>query len=65
MSALEEAIALYKELGDRSGAAFALANLGYAVLHGGYMERVPALLEEAEALMAQDLNDHARAYLRI
>ena len=31
---LEEAVALYKELGDLSGTAFALGNLGYAVLHG-------------------------------
>jgi non-specific serine/threonine protein kinase len=62
---LEESIALYEELGDRSGAALALANLGYAVLHGGYHERVPAFLEKAKAFLAEDLNDHARAYLRI
>ena len=62
---LEEAIALYEELGDRSGAAFALGNFGYAVLHGGYHERVPAFLEEARAFLAEDLNDHARAYLHI
>ncbi len=65
IEALEEAIALYEELGDRSGAAFALGNLGYAELHGGYHERVPAFLEEARAYLAQDLNDHARAYLHI
>ena len=63
IEALEESIALYEELGDRSGAAFALANLGYAVLHGGYHERVPAFLEEAQAFLAEDLNGHARAYL--
>jgi predicted ATPase/DNA-binding SARP family transcriptional activator len=64
MVALEEAVALYKDLGDRSGTAFALANLGYAMLHGGYMARVPAFVGEAEALMAGDLDGHARAYLR-
>ena len=64
IEALEEAIALYEELGDRSGAALALANLGYAVLHGGYHERLPAFLEKAQAFLAEDLNGHARAYLR-
>ena len=64
MTALEEAIALYKDLGDNSGTAFALANFGYALLHGGLMERIPAFVAEAETLMAQDLDDHARAYLR-
>ena len=64
MSSLEEAVALYKDLDDRSGTAFALANLGYAMLHGGYMERVPVFVGGAEALMAGDLDDHARAYLR-
>jgi predicted ATPase/DNA-binding CsgD family transcriptional regulator len=65
IDSLEEAIALYEELGDRSGAALALANFGYAALHGGYIERVPAFLEQAEALLMEDLNGHARAYLRI
>jgi predicted ATPase len=51
IAALEEAVALYKELGDRSGAAFALASLGWAVLHGFYHERVPAFLRESEALI--------------
>jgi predicted ATPase len=41
IEALEEAVSLYEEIGERSGATLALANLGYAVLHGGYMERVP------------------------
>jgi predicted ATPase/DNA-binding SARP family transcriptional activator/predicted RNase H-like HicB family nuclease len=65
IAALEEAIALYKELGDESGAALALANLGYVVLHGGYRERVPAFVREAETLMREgDLDSHAHAYLR-
>ena len=66
IAALEEAIALYKELGDNSGTAFALANLGYAVVHGGYRERVAAFVQEGEALMRErDLEVHARAFLRI
>jgi non-specific serine/threonine protein kinase len=65
IAALEETIALYKELGDESGAAFALANLGYAMLHGGYRERVAAFIQESEALMRADLDGHARAYLRM
>jgi len=65
MGALEEAVVLYKELGDGSGAAFALANLGYAALHGGYRERVPAFVEDAETLMAEDLDGHTRAFLRM
>src|SRR5215207_6154986 len=50
LAALDEAVALYKELGDRAGAAFALANLGWAVLHGYFRERLPAFLQESEAL---------------
>jgi tetratricopeptide (TPR) repeat protein len=65
IAALEEAVALYGELGDKSGAAFALANLGWAVLHGDYRGRVPAFDREAEALMQEDIDDHARAILGI
>jgi len=66
IAALEEAIALYKELGDASGTAYALANLGYAVAHGGYHERVAAFVQEGEALMQEgDLEGHPRAFLRI
>jgi predicted ATPase/DNA-binding SARP family transcriptional activator len=67
IDALEEAIALYKELGDESSGAFALTlgNLGYAVLHGGYRERVPTFVQEVEALMTGDLDGPPRAYLRI
>jgi predicted ATPase/class 3 adenylate cyclase len=65
MDALNEAIALYEELGDKSGAAFALANLGWAELHGDYRERVAAFVQEAEALMQEDIDDHARAILGI
>jgi tetratricopeptide (TPR) repeat protein len=66
IAALEEAILLYKEIGDRFGTAFALGNLGYAALHGGYRERVPAFVEEGEALMREgDLDGHTRAFLRL
>ena len=65
IASLEEAVALYEELGDQSGAAFALGNLGWAVLHGGYTERVHVFVREAEALMQGNLDDHARAFLSI
>ena len=65
IAALEEAVALYKELGDRSGAAFALASLGWAVLHGFYRERIPAFLRESEALIEEGLEGPPRAYLGI
>jgi predicted ATPase/class 3 adenylate cyclase len=65
MDALDEAVASYEELGDNSGAAFALANLGWAALHGDYRGRVPAFVREAEALMQEDIDDHARAILGI
>ena len=64
VAALEEAVALYGELGDESGAALALSNLGSAVMRGGFEERVPAFVEEGEALMGGHLEGHARAYLR-
>jgi predicted ATPase/DNA-binding CsgD family transcriptional regulator len=64
VTVLEEAIALYEDLGDLSGAAIALGNLGYAVLHGDYRERVPAFVDRAETSMQGDLNPHARAFLR-
>ena len=63
IAALEEAIALYKELGDLSGTGLAVCNLGYAVLHGGYRERLPTFVEEGEALMKGDLDGHTRAFL--
>ncbi|MGH3144983.1 MAG: LuxR C-terminal-related transcriptional regulator, partial [Rubrobacter sp.] len=65
IAVLEEALAMCKELGDGSGAALALANLGYAPMHGGYRERVAAFVEEGEALMQGDLDGHVRAFLRM
>ena len=63
IDALEEAIALHKELGDETGAASALANLGHAALHGRYRERMRAFVEEAEALMRGELDDDVRAFM--
>ena len=65
IAALEEAVALHKELGDESGAALALAHLGFAVVHGDFGERVSAFVLEGEALMRGNLEGHARAFLRI
>jgi non-specific serine/threonine protein kinase len=64
VTVLEEAMTLYEDLGDLSGTAIALGNLGYAVLHGGYRERVPDFIGKAETLMQGDLDGHARAFLR-
>ena len=64
IAALEEAVALHKELGDESGAAHALGILGAAEVHGGFGERLPAFVQEGEVLMRGDLDDHARAFLR-
>ena len=62
--ALEEAVAIYKGLGDDSDTAFAVANLGWAVMHGGFRERIRAFVEEGEALAQGDLEGHTRTYLR-
>jgi predicted ATPase/two-component SAPR family response regulator len=65
IAALDEAVTLYKQIDDRSGAAFALANLGWAVLHGYYRERLLDFLGESEALLEEGLDGHPRAYLSI
>jgi non-specific serine/threonine protein kinase len=65
IDALEEAIALHKELGDETGAASALAILGHAALHGRYRERMRAFVEEAEALMRGELDDDVRALMSL
>jgi predicted ATPase/DNA-binding CsgD family transcriptional regulator len=64
VAALEEAVDLYGDLGDGSGAALALSNLGSAVMRGGFEERVPGFVEAGEALMGGDLEGYARADLR-
>ena len=65
IAALEEAIVLYKDLGDEIGTAFALGSLGWAVLHGYYHERVPTFIRESEALIEGGLEGSPRAYLSI
>ena len=65
VAALEEAMELYRDLGDLSGEAIALAPLGYAAVHAGEIERFPALSEQCEALLQKPLNRHAAAYLLI
>ncbi|PLS84118.1 MAG: LuxR family transcriptional regulator, partial [Actinobacteria bacterium] len=63
MALLEEGLALYKELKDRSGVAFAIGNLGHAVVHLGNRERLMTLREEAEALLRGALDRRAAADL--
>ena len=56
VAALEEAMELYKDLGDLSGEAIVLAPLGYAAVHAGAVERFPALIEQREALLQEPLD---------
>jgi DNA-binding CsgD family transcriptional regulator len=63
VAALEEAMELYKDLGDLSGEAITLMHLGYAAAHAGDVERFPALCEECEALLQKPLDRRAAAYL--
>jgi predicted ATPase/DNA-binding SARP family transcriptional activator/DNA-binding CsgD family transcriptional regulator len=65
VATLEEAIELYKDLGDLSGEAIALMLLGFAVAHAGDVERFPALSEQCEALLQKPLERRAAAYLLI
>jgi predicted ATPase/DNA-binding SARP family transcriptional activator/DNA-binding CsgD family transcriptional regulator len=60
MALLEEGLALYKELGDRSGASYAISNLGHAVLHLGDPERLISLREEVEALLSEPPEEDRR-----
>ncbi len=63
MALLEEGLALYKELGDRSGVALSISNLGHAVVHHGDRERVVSLREEVEALLSEPLDRRVTAHL--
>jgi non-specific serine/threonine protein kinase len=65
VAALEEAMELYKDLGDLSGEAIALMHLGYAAAHAGDVKRFPALCEEGEALLQKPLDRRATAYLLV
>ena len=63
MALLEEGLTLYKELGDRSGVASAISNLGHAVLHLGQRERMLSLREEVEELLSEPLDKRTTAHL--
>lgn len=64
MALLEESLALYKELGDRSGVAFTMSNIGHAVLHLlDHHERMMSLREEVEALRSDPLDKRTTAHL--
>jgi predicted ATPase/DNA-binding SARP family transcriptional activator len=65
ISALEECVAIYKDLGDETGAAYALANLGQAAIHGAYRERLPSFEREGAELLEGGLAGHPRAYLLV
>ena len=60
---LEEALALYRELGDRRGVAITLVNLGFAVLHQGDKERAAMLRQDVEALRGETLDRFTLAWL--
>jgi non-specific serine/threonine protein kinase len=63
MGLLEEGLALYKELGDRSGVASAISNLGHAIVHGGDRARMVSLRDEVEALLPEPQDKRVRAHL--
>jgi predicted ATPase/class 3 adenylate cyclase len=52
----EEALAIFRELGDRSGAGFALVDLGFLAIDEKDFARARALLDEAWTI-ALELND--------
>ena len=60
---LEDGLALFKKLGDKSGAAVSLAYLGRTVVHQGDEGRIEALREEGEALRREGLDRRAVAEL--
>ena len=60
---LEESLALFEELRDKTGMATSLTNLGFAVAHLGDSRRVAALREEAEALRQEPLDRRTLAHL--
>jgi DNA-binding CsgD family transcriptional regulator len=63
MALLEESLALYKELGDRSGMASSMSSLGHAVVHVGKRERMLSLREEVELLLSGPLDRWETAHL--
>ena len=63
MALLEESLALYRELGDRSGAAMAISHLGHTAAHADHRERLTALRIEAEALLREPLDRRTSGHL--
>jgi len=60
---LEESRSLFEALGDESGVATSLANLGFALAHRGESGRVAVLREEANRLLRESLGTRPRAHL--
>jgi predicted ATPase len=53
---LEEALALFRELEDKTGLLLTLTHLGFAAVHGGDSERVTALRTEVETLRREPVD---------
>jgi predicted ATPase/DNA-binding SARP family transcriptional activator/DNA-binding NarL/FixJ family response regulator len=63
---LEEALALYKELGDKTGQASSINHLMHALGLLNYLDRAPTLYQETQALLEEPLEDpRAAAYLHL
>ncbi|MFL5807791.1 MAG: LuxR C-terminal-related transcriptional regulator [Roseiflexaceae bacterium] len=65
MALLEEGLALYTELKDRSGMASSMSHLGHAAIHLGQPERMMSLREEAQALLSEPLERQVAAHLLV
>jgi len=63
LALLEEALTLFRELGDRRGVATSITKLGAALLLRGDMEGAAVLSEEAEALRGEPLDRWVLAWL--
>lgn len=61
---LEEAVRLYREVGDRMGKGKALLKLGRAAGEAGYPRRAVRFLGQAEEILAEVGEDRLRAYAR-
>jgi predicted ATPase/class 3 adenylate cyclase len=58
----EEALALYRELGDKKGVADSLGHLGWATMYQGDDERAEALFEESLAAARESKDDWSISY---
>ncbi len=63
ITSLEESLALFEELNDKSGAAVSFTHLGYAALHRGDIGKVGSLRQKAEKLRQELEDPEATAYL--